>query len=155
MRTAVSVHAASFTCLIRQGNQGVHNDLNVFGLDLLAAALSAGKSAFAQHEMVMQLIREDLSRWQLSALIVCHRSFNTGALSSTCLLVRSSWFCQVAAGTDEEQLVMYQSCFIIHLLADEIHVPCKARGSITYHSTFAIDASSFTCLLLRIHDPAR
>ena len=46
--------------LIKSGSEGVHNDLNVFGLDLLAATLSAGKSAFAQHEMMMSLIREDL-----------------------------------------------------------------------------------------------
>ena len=46
--------------LIRSGNEGVHNDLNVFGLDLLAATLAAGKSAFAQHDIMMSLIREDL-----------------------------------------------------------------------------------------------
>lgn len=46
--------------LIKSGGEGVYNDLNVFGLDLLVATLSAGKSAFAQHEMMMSLIREDL-----------------------------------------------------------------------------------------------
>ena len=46
--------------LIKSGGEGVHNDLNVFGLDLLAATLSAGKSAFAEHDMMMTLIREDL-----------------------------------------------------------------------------------------------
>ena len=46
--------------LIKSGGEGVHNDLNVFGLDLLAATLSAGKSAFAEHDMMMSLIREDL-----------------------------------------------------------------------------------------------
>ena len=46
--------------LIKSGGEGVHNDLNVFGLDLLAATLSAGKSAFAEHDMMMLLIREDL-----------------------------------------------------------------------------------------------
>lgn len=30
--------------LIKSGGEGVHTDLNVFGLDLLAATLSAGKS---------------------------------------------------------------------------------------------------------------
>lgn len=46
--------------LIKSGGEGVYNDLNVFGLDLLVATLSAGKSAFEHHEMMMSLIREDL-----------------------------------------------------------------------------------------------
>lgn len=46
--------------LIKSGGEGVYNDLNLFGLDLLVATLSAGKSAFAQHEMMVSLIREDL-----------------------------------------------------------------------------------------------
>ena len=33
--------------LIKSGGDGVHTDLNVFGLDLLAATLTAGKSGAA------------------------------------------------------------------------------------------------------------
>lgn len=36
--------------LIKSGGEGVHTDLNVFGLDLLAATLSAGQSGMKQDD---------------------------------------------------------------------------------------------------------
>ncbi|KAL0041048.1 hypothetical protein WJX77_003321 [Trebouxia sp. C0004] len=66
--------------LIKSGGEGVHNDLNVFGLDLLAATLTAGKSAFAQHDMMMALIREDL----FQAVLHLAKTSNLACLSGVC-----------------------------------------------------------------------
>ena len=66
--------------LIKSGGEGVHSDLNVFGLDLLAATLSAGKSAFAQHDMMMSLIREDL----FQAILHLAKTSNLACLSGVC-----------------------------------------------------------------------
>ncbi len=66
--------------LIKSGGEGVHNDLNVFGLDLLAATLTAGKSAFAQHDMMMSLIREDL----FQAILHLAKTSNLACLSGVC-----------------------------------------------------------------------
>ncbi len=66
--------------LIKSGGEGVHNDLNVFGLDLLAATLTAGKSAFAQHDMMMSLIREDL----FQAVLHLAKTSNLACLSGVC-----------------------------------------------------------------------
>lgn len=66
--------------LIKSGGEGVHNDLNVFGLDLLAATLTAGKSAFSQHDMMMSLIREDL----FQAILHLAKTSNLACLSGVC-----------------------------------------------------------------------
>eukprot|EP00884_Botryococcus_braunii_P022699 jgi/Botrbrau1/9112/Bobra.0305s0016.2 len=63
--------------LINSDGEGVHSDLNVFGLDLMNVALNSGGPAFERHEAIMNLMREEVWR----ALMSAARSPNLAAVS--------------------------------------------------------------------------
>ena len=66
--------------LIASAGEGAHADLNVLGLGLLTRALAAGGAAFARHEALLALLREDA--W--AALAAAARTGGLPALAGAC-----------------------------------------------------------------------
>ncbi len=65
--------------------EGVHTDLDTFGLELINVALNAGGSAFCRHDSLLQLLRQDV--WGAIALAACRS--NLATLSQACQVAPS------------------------------------------------------------------
>ncbi|CAL8465729.1 g5265 [Coccomyxa elongata] len=65
--------------------EGVHTDLDTFGLELINVALNAGGSAFGRHDSLLQLLRQDV--WGAIALAACRP--NLATLSQACQVALS------------------------------------------------------------------
>mmetsp|Transcript_17390 Transcript_17390/g.52068 ORF Transcript_17390/g.52068 Transcript_17390/m.52068 type:complete len:1953 (-) Transcript_17390:228-6086(-) len=64
-------------------SEGVHTDLNEFGLELMNVALNAGGPAFERHPALMAILQEDL----FVALSLAARAPNLACLSGSCQVV--------------------------------------------------------------------
>lgn len=85
--------------LIASAGEGAHADLNVLGLGLLARALAAGGPAFARHEALLALLREEA--W--AALAAAARGGALPALAGTCQAALALYCCLGSA-------VLLQAC---------------------------------------------
>lgn len=66
--------------LITSEGEGVHTDLDSFGLELMNVALNVGGSVFGRHEPLLQLLRQDV--WAAIALAASRP--NLATLSQAC-----------------------------------------------------------------------
>ena len=60
--------------------EGVHTDLDIFGLELMTVALNSGGACFGRHPALLQLLRQDV--WAALALAACRP--NLATLSQAC-----------------------------------------------------------------------
>lgn len=60
--------------------EGVHTDLDIFGLELMTVALNSGGTCFGRHPALLQLLRQDV--WGALALAACRP--NLANLSQAC-----------------------------------------------------------------------
>ncbi|KAK9918480.1 hypothetical protein WJX75_004379 [Coccomyxa subellipsoidea] len=60
--------------------EGVHTDLDIFGLELMTVALNSGGACFGCHPALLQLLRQDV--WAALALAACRP--NLATLSQAC-----------------------------------------------------------------------